>query len=113
MRVLILDDNLLWTERFRRSVNGLGHEAIAIGAVPTEWPAADVAIVNLAHPVLGTVSVMESLKAGGARLIGHVGHVEKELIAQGEKVCDVVATNGKITFQIESLLAQATKPRES
>ena len=107
MRVLILEDNLLWSERFRKSVTGLGHEATVLSGVPEGWPEADVAIVNLTHPKLGCLPVLESLKSHGLRILGHAGHVEKELLAQGELVCDVVATNGKITFQLESLLNAA------
>lgn len=104
MRVLVYEDNLLWSSRLVKSVQALGHEAKLVRPGAKEQDG-DAAIVNLASQAWSVQELIESLKMAGVHTIGHAGHREADLLALGASAgCDVVATNSQITFKLDKLL---------
>jgi hypothetical protein len=107
MRILLFEDNLMWSSRLVQTLKALGHEPILLSSPPTEADGAQAAIVNLGSPKLKTAALIPMLKAMGIHVIGHAGHKEKEVLAFGKDAgCDTLATNSELTFKIEALLAK-------
>lgn len=105
MRVLIFEDNLIWSERLRKSVVGLGHEAVVVSRLRAELPEGNVAILNLGSETLWSKELVAGLKANGVYLIGHAGHKEKQKLEAGrEEGLDKVATNSQLTFKLDQIL---------
>ena len=116
MKVLIFEDNLIWSTRLVRTLRGLGHEAEVHSPLPpapspfagTSHPEngegeVRAAIVNLASP--GIADLVAELRADGIYVIGHAGHKEKELHALGKDAgCDRLATNSEITWKLGEIL---------
>ncbi len=101
MRVLVFERNLMWSSKLVQSLKALGHEALLVTAVS---PGASVAIVNLSDPGVG--ERVSELHAAGAKVIGHAGHKEKELLELGRLAgVDVLATNSELTFKLPEILA--------
>lgn len=110
MKVLLFDDNLMWSARLTKSLIALGHEPVASSGVP-EATDAEVAIVNLGSPKFDAVSMVPRLRALGVHVIGHAGHKEKDLMELGRAAgCDTLASNSKLTFGLEELLDLALIP---
>lgn len=111
MTVLVVEDNLLWSERLKKSLLSLGHEALVVAPSAADRPGCDVAIVNLSQSSAG--EEVRRLKSMGAWVIGHAGHKERDLISAGKEYgCDRVASNSELTYKLEKLLAEA-KPQVS
>ena len=99
MKVLVLEDNLLWSSRLRTTLTAFGHEAIVTN---TAQPC-DVAILALNRPAMR--EEVAALKSLGAYVIGHAGHKEKELQAAGREAgCDRIATNSELTNKLPQIL---------
>lgn len=106
MKVLIFEDNLMWSQRLRQSVSALGHEAVLFSSLPTELGAGDVAVVNLGSSKIPASELVPRLKAAHIRVIAHAGHKEKELRELGNNLgCDRIASNSELTFKLAELLA--------
>lgn len=110
MRVLVFEDNLLWSSRLVRSLRATGHEPVLIDRA--EWSPgegqAEVAILNLGSPVWDAAALTSELRRLGVRVVGHAGHKEKDLLELGRQAgCDTVATNSEITFKLEAVLRRA------
>lgn len=111
MRVLIFEDNLMWSSRLAKSVGALGHEPVLLKSFHEE--AGDMAIVNLASQSIPADKLVPQLKERGISIIAHAGHKEKELMALGKELgCDRLATNSELTFKIGDLLRQAQEELE-
>ncbi len=107
MKVLIFEDNLLWSSKLKKSVEFLGHEAEVIDKFSEDFPDGDRAIVNLGSEKLSPEKLLPLLKSRGIWTIGHAGHKEKTLHEKGISVgCDQVVTNSAITFKLEEILNQ-------
>jgi hypothetical protein len=105
MRVLVYEDNLMWSSRLVKSLKALGHEALLRTKLPAEIEEADAAIVNLGSASIPAAELIPMLKERGIHVIGHAGHKETELIQFGKDAgCDTLATNSQITFKLEELL---------
>jgi hypothetical protein len=108
VRVLIFEDNLMWSQRLAQSVKGLGHGALVLHRMPGELPPGDAAIVNLGSPRFDLGVLVTLLKDHGVFVVGHAGHKEKPLLQLGnEHGCDLVVSNSVITFKLDQVLAQA------
>lgn len=104
MKVLVLESNLLWSSRLRKTLTAAGHDATVSDTLP-ENAAPDVAIVNLSNPKLDPFEAIRQLKRARTIVLGHAGHKEKELIQRGtEAGCDRVVSNGEITFKLPEIL---------
>ncbi|MCB0826269.1 MAG: hypothetical protein KDC26_08770 [Armatimonadetes bacterium] len=106
MTVLIFENNLMWSPRLMKSVQGLGHKAVLFEQIPDEFPVADCAILNLAYgPDEEMKGLIARLRGRNVYVIGHAGHKEKEKLEVGKEMgCDRLATNSEITFKLEKLL---------
>lgn len=107
VKILIFEDNLMWSERLRKTVKGLGHEAVVVSRLKADLPKGDVAILNLGSESLWSSELVASLKANGVFLIGHAGHKEKQKLEAGREVgIDQVVSNSTLTFKLDEVLAQ-------
>jgi protein-L-isoaspartate O-methyltransferase len=112
MRVLILEDNLLWSARLQKSIVALGDQATTTDRLP-EVLDFDVAIVNLGSKTIPAQEVVPALRAGGVAVIAHAGHKEKDLLQMGREIeCDCLATNSQLTWKIGELLDGFRGPKE-
>jgi DNA-binding response OmpR family regulator len=103
MKILVYEDNLMWSARLAKTLAALGHEPVVLPR--PEAQAGDAAIVNLGAPSFRPAELVPELRAAGVHVIGHAGHKEKELHELGREIgCDTLATNRELTFQIERLL---------
>lgn len=111
MTILIFEDNLIWSERLRKSVAALGHVPVVLGQIPDELPKGDAAILNLTHPKLWSPELAASLKKHGLFLIAHAGHKEKENLQSGRAAgVDRIVSNGELTFKLETILSEVSSP---
>lgn len=111
MTVLIFEDNLIWSERLRKSVAALGHVPVVLGRIPDELPKAEAAILNLTHPKLWSPELAARLKQSGIFLIAHAGHKEKVSLQSGRAAgVDRIVSNGELTFKLEKILSEASSP---
>ena len=100
MKVLLCEDNLMWSVRVKNGLAALGHTPVK------EEAEADLAIVSLSAKAFDPFERVASLKEKGVRVIGHVGHKEKDLWARGEQAgCDQVVSNGSLANRLEAVLA--------
>ena len=103
MKILIYEDNLMWSARLGKTVAALGHEGIVVPR--PELREGDAAIVNLGAPSFKPEELVPALRAQGVHVIGHAGHKELDLHELGREIgCDTLATNRELTFQLERLL---------
>ena len=109
MTVLIFENNLMWSPRLVKSVEGLGHKAVVVDRIPDEFPEADIAILNLGYgPEDQMKELIALLRDRNVHVIGHAGHKEKEKLEVGKEMgCDRLATNSEITFKLDRLLNEA------
>lgn len=109
IKVLILDENLLWSQRFKLNVAALGHEPV-VQSTAGEPPVAEVAIVNLGSREFPPDEWIPKLKAQGTVVIAHAGHKEKPLLQTGADAgAHLVVTNGEITHKLALVLDRALK----
>lgn len=103
MKILVYEDNLMWSPRLVKTIQSLGHEALVVPK--PEVKEGDAAIVNLGAPSFNPAELVPALRAQGVHVIGHAGHKELELHELGKQIgCDTLATNRELTFQLERLL---------
>lgn len=108
MKVLIFEDNLMWSVKLQKTVKGLGHEGVVLANIPSEIPKADAAIVNLGSEKMGVDALLPLLREAGIWVVGHAGHKEKGLLAAGREAgCSLVVTNSVLTFKLDQVLSQA------
>jgi len=106
LKVLILEDNLIWSGRLRPALRALGHEGEFVTAVPGSLEA-DVAIINLSSPRLDPFDAVRKFREKGLFVIGHAGHKEKDLWEKGREAgCSRIVSNSELTFKLESILAE-------
>lgn len=107
MKILIFENNLLWSERLKMSVQSLGYEPILLSKIPESLPAAKVAILNLSMDSFLLSALMPKLKEQNLYVIAHAGHKEKEKLELGHKLgCDQIVSNGTLTYKIEEILSK-------
>jgi hypothetical protein len=105
MKVLLFEDNLMWSVRTRNGLEAMGHEVVVAAKPGGELPAADLAIVNLGATSFDPFVLLPRLKARGVTVIGHVGHRDKELWKRGEEAgCDRVVSNGTLANRLSTVV---------
>ncbi len=105
MKVLVFEDNLLWSSRLLASLVPLGAEVETFDRVPEELPEADVAIVNLGSRRIDPRALVPALRDAKIRVVAHAGHKELELRELGRELgCERIATNSEMTFKLAQLL---------
>ena len=107
MTVLIFESNLMWSSRLVQSLRNLGHEPLLRTKMPETSEGAEAAIVNLGDHALDPKPLVARLQELCVRVIAHAGHKEKDLMQLGRDAnVEILATNGQLTFKLESLLEQ-------
>lgn len=108
MRILIFEDNLMWSVKLKKAAAALGHDAEILDRIPDHIPQAHAAIVNLGSDSLTVETLLPLLKQKGIWTVGHAGHKEKGLLEAGREAdCDLIASNSTLTFKLDQVLAQA------
>jgi len=108
MKVVVFEDNLMWSSRLAKSIDSLGHEPIIISKADIDIPAAEVAIVNLGSPTFSAAELIPTLKKQGTHVIGHAGHKETPLLEFGrDSGCDQIVSNSSLTFRLADILKNA------
>lgn len=114
MQILVIETNLMWSSRLAKSVVACGHEAQVVSNVPTQTECG-AAIINLANykNAEDATAAVSQLHEMGCQVIGHAGHKEKPLFQVGEEAgCDILVTNGELTWKIEKILKKLGTPTE-
>lgn len=107
MRVLLYEDNLMWSEKLRKTLLALGHEPVVVSRPTKDHPEAPVAIVNLGSNTWPIEQLVDDLQSRSVWVIGHAGHKEKEKLQFGLEIgCNYLATNSETTFKLETILAK-------
>ena len=108
MKILIVEDNLLWSERLKKSLLAFGHEPVFLNSAKAgrgSFQDAKAAIVNLGFDRSLLNVMIPQLKGHGTYIIAHAGHKEKKKLALGEQLgCHQIVTNGSLTYKIEQIL---------
>jgi hypothetical protein len=105
MKILVFEDNLIWSSRLLQGIRGLGHEPVLLKAVPEDFQEADAAIVNLSSPTMPVEDILPALRGTGIFIIGHAGHKENPLWEKGREAgCDTVVSNSTITHKLADVL---------
>lgn len=105
MRILIFEDNLIWSERLRKTISTLGHDPILVTRLKPSYPDAEAAILNFGSETLWNPELVAQLKTQGVTLIGHAGHKEKQKLESGREAgIDHVVTNSELTFKLDKIL---------
>lgn len=105
MKVLVYEDNLMWSTRLLNGLKTLGHEAVLHQSSTPDT--GDAAIVNLSTPGIDAQKLVPELNKRGVIVIGHAGHKEKNLLELGRAAgCSLLATNSQLTNKLEQLLEQ-------
>lgn len=113
VKVLVFEDNLLWSVRLSNSLKALGHEPVVISRPQKEAQKAEAAIVNLSSTVNDLVPLVAGLRAQGTYVIAHAGHKDKALLASGKEAqCDAVVTNGTLTHKLADVLLPVKLPEK-
>lgn len=106
MKVLIFENNLLWSARLAQGVKALGHEAVVISKAETEYPTGDLAIVNLANPTFDLASLVPELAAAGVHTVGHAGHKETALWERAKELpLNQMVSHSTLTHKLDQVLA--------
>lgn len=107
MRVLIVEDNLIWSSRVQQALLALGHECAQYrpGAIPD----CEAAVLGLGFNAEHLPVVIQALQERKIPIIAHCGHAEKQLSQKGRDLgCDHVVTNGSLTLQLQTLLPKTS-----
>jgi len=108
MKVLVFEDNLMWSSRLLQSLRGFGHEGIIKKSLPDSAEGAEVAIVNLGSTTPSPIDLVQRLHSLGIRVLAHAGHKEKQLLQLGREAgADILATNSELTFKLPELVERA------
>ena len=109
MRVLIVEDNLLWSSRLFQAIRALGHETVVFHQDVASLLPIDFAVVGLAYRKSPLPPIIADLKHRKIFVLAHSGHADKDLIEQGrEMACDRIVTNGSLTAKLQEYLQPAT-----
>jgi hypothetical protein len=110
VKLLILDENLMWSAKLQKSATALGWAAIVLDELGDEVPSVDAAILNLSSRKYETEETVARLHAKGIFTIAHAGHVEKENLEKGRQAgCGIVTTNGATANKLDEILAKAER----
>jgi len=107
MTVLVLEDNLMWSERLRKSLEALGHVATVVPRPLDVTPPCDVAIVNLGSRAFPAEEWIARLRLSGVTVVAHAGHKESALLDVGRDCgADLVVTNSELTHRLGDVLGR-------
>lgn len=105
MTVLVFEDNLMWSVRFSNALKAAGHEAVVLLPSATEWPDAQVGVINLGHPESELRRLVFAMRERGVKVLAHAGHKEGDKLGFGRELgADKVVTNSEITHKLPQIL---------
>jgi len=105
MKVLVFEENLMWSSRLVQSLKAFGHEPLLRKGLPEDAEGAEVAIINLGTKSPDPADLVASLHRLGVRVLAHAGHRETELLELGKRAgADRLATNRELTYQLPKLM---------
>lgn len=114
MRVVLYEDNLMWSVRTKNGLQAMGHEVTVQGKPTDDLPGADLAIVNLGAKGFDAFELVGRLRQGGVLTLGHVGHKEKDLWQKGlEAGCTKVVSNGSLANRLVAVISELKIPQDS
>lgn len=101
--VFLAEDNLMFSARLRSMLEGAGyHVQVADGGLPEAF-ACDVMVLNLGSRSFDVPTAADRARQAHAKLIGHAGGRETELIALGKRIgCDRILSNSQAMTDIVS-----------
>lgn len=107
MKVLLYEDNLLWSSRLSQTLRAFGHEPLLRRGLPDSPEGAELAIINLGAKSPSPSDLVTQLHELGIPVLAHAGHREKELMELGRDAgADRLATNSELTFKLPELVEQ-------
>jgi hypothetical protein len=107
MRILVFEDNLMWSSRLSQTLRGTGHEPLLRKGLPEDAEGAAVAVINLGQSSPDPRDLVQRLHNLGVRVLAHAGHKEKELLELGRLAgADRLATNSELTFKLPQLVEE-------
>jgi len=107
VKVLVFEENLMWSSRLMQTLRGTGHEPLLRRGLPETSEGAEAAIINLGSSSPGPAALVSRLHGLGIKVLAHAGHREKELLQLGKEAgADRLATNREITFKLPQLLQE-------
>ena len=110
VRILVIENNLLWSSKLKSGLIALGHAPVISPALPSDAGGYELAIVNLSQPTPSPKELIASLHSYGIKVIAHAGHKEKDLLQLGKEAgADVLVTNGELSAKLEAVVAKACR----
>ncbi len=105
MTVLVLEENLMWSERLRSGLTALGHQALVLTGPADPVPASEAAVVNLGSRAFDPQEWIPRLREAGVKVVAHAGHKEQPLLQVGRDCgADLVVTNSELTHKLQDVL---------
>lgn len=110
MDVLIVDENLLWSAKLRSTVAQMGGTAVVLEQPGQSVPTADLAVIRLDSARFPAEEWVPKLLTMGCRVLGHVGHKEKERTEMGRRLgCHLVVSHSTLSHKTVDTLTQALR----
>lgn len=114
MRIVLYEDNLMWSVRTKNGLQAMGHEVTVLNKPTEDVAEVDLAIVNLGAKSFDAFELASRLKQRGVRTLGHVGHKEKDLWQKGiEAGCTKVVSNGSLANRLVAVISELQIPQDS
>lgn len=107
MRILLAEDNLMFSSRMASALRKSDHEVAIFAAGEPPPMAFDVVILNLGARGFDMEKVAAAAKEGAALLVGHAGGSEREKLAEGKRLgCDKLVRNSVAMSDIVSVVEE-------
>ena len=103
--VFLAEDNLMFSARLRSVLEAAGFRVEVFESALPDSVACDVMVLNLGCRAFDVQESAHKARAAGAKLIGHAGGRETELIALGKRIgCDQVLSNSRVMSDVVAVV---------
>jgi len=107
MKVIVADNNLIWSRRLEKTIRSSGHEVEILRSKMEQIPDGDLAIVNLAERSFSPFEMIRTLRKAGIPVIAFAGHKETDLWEKAKEAgADRICSNGEIAFKLSNFLTE-------
>jgi hypothetical protein len=107
VKVVILENDLMWSVRLQKRMQSLGYDAQVIDRWTDEIPYTDIAVINMRSREFPLEKTVDLLKEKKVFILGHVGHKESDLILLGKNLnIDKIVTNSMMIHKLEEILKE-------